>query len=66
MKRWVLAGKDLMPLLPYLSAYMGHSDFKGTEYYLRLTADLYPEIIGRTEAVLGHLIPDGVSYEQDE
>ena len=66
MKRWVLAGKDLMTLLPYLSAYMGHSDFRGTEYYLRLTADLYPEIIGRTEAVLGHLIPDGVSYEQDE
>jgi len=23
--------------------YLGHADFRGTEYYLRLTADLYPE-----------------------
>ena len=66
MKRWVLTGKDLMNLLPYLSVYMGHSDFRGTEYYLRLTADLYPEIIRRTEAVLGRLIPDGAFYEEDE
>lgn len=66
MKRWVLSGKDLMNLLPYLSVYMGHSDFRGTEYYLRLTADLYPEIIRRTEAVLGRLIPDGAFYEEDE
>jgi len=77
MKRWVLSGKDLMNLLPYLSAYMGHSDFRGTEYYLRLTADLYPELIRltadlypelirRTEAVLGRLIPEGALYEEDE
>jgi hypothetical protein len=66
MKRWVFSGKNLMNLLPYLSAYMGHSDFRGTEYYLRLTADLYPEIIKRTEAVLGRLIPDGGLYEKNE
>ena len=66
MKRWVLSGKDLMNLLPYLSAYMGHSDFRGTEYYLRLTADLYPELIRRTEAVLGRLIPEGALYEENE
>ena len=26
-------------MLPYLSAYMGHSDLRGTQYYLQLTAD---------------------------
>lgn len=66
LKRWVLSGRDLMNLLPYLSAYMGHADFRGTQYYLRLTADLYPEIINKSEAVLGHIFPDGGCDEKDE
>ena len=66
LKRWVLAGKDLTNLLPYLSAYLGHSDFRGTQYYLRLTADLYPDMIQKTEAVLGYLIPERSSHEENE
>ena len=65
MKRWVLKGKDLTNLFPYLSAYLGHSDFRGTQYYLRLTADLYPDIIKKTEAALGYLIPEGGMYEEN-
>ncbi len=59
LKRWVLTGKDLTNLFPYLSAYLGHADFRGTQYYLRLTADLYPDIIRKTEAALGYIIPEG-------
>lgn len=59
LKKWVLAGEELTNLLPYLAAYMGHSDFRGTQYYLRLTADLYPDIISRLEAGFGHVIPGG-------
>ncbi|WP_170982982.1 tyrosine-type recombinase/integrase [Dyadobacter frigoris] len=59
LKRWVLTGKDLTNLFPYLSAYLGHADFRGTQYYLRLTADLYPDIISKTEATLGYIIPEG-------
>lgn len=59
LKNWVLDGKELTNMLPYLAAYMGHSDFRGTQYYLRLTADLYPDIISRTEAEFGYLIPEG-------
>lgn len=59
LKRWVLAGKDLTNLFPYLCVYMGHADFRGTQYYLRLTADLYPDIIRKTEAALGYVIPEG-------
>jgi len=66
LKRWVLSGKDLMNLLPYLSVYMGHADFRGTQYYLRLTADLYPDIINKSEALLGHIFPDGGYHEEDE
>jgi integrase len=59
LKKWVLGGVDLTNMIPYLSAYMGHSDFRGTQYYLRLTADMYPDIISRTEAEFGFVIPEG-------
>jgi integrase len=59
LKKWVLNGNELTNMLPYLAAYMGHSDFRETQYYLRLTADLYPDIISRTEAQFGYLIPEG-------
>jgi integrase len=59
LKKWVLAGEELTNILPYLAAYMGHSDFRGTQYYLRLTADLYPDIVTRLEAGFGHVIPEG-------
>jgi integrase len=65
LKKWVLAGNDLTVMLPYLSAYMGHSDFRATQYYLRLTSDLFPEIVRRTEAEFGYVIPEGV-IEYDE
>jgi len=58
LKNWVLAGNDLNVMLPYLSAYMGHSDFRATQYYLRLTSDLYPEIVRRSEVEFGYVIPE--------
>lgn len=65
LKKWVLSGKELTNLMPYLSTYLGHSDFRATQYYLRLTADLYPDIIQRTEAAFRNLIPEiGVSNEK--
>jgi integrase len=59
LKKWSLAGIDLTNMLPYLSAYMGHSDFRATQYYLRLTADLYPHILSKSEAEFGYVIPEG-------
>ncbi|MVX67377.1 tyrosine-type recombinase/integrase [Clostridium chromiireducens] len=44
LKRWVLNEKDITAALPVLSAYLGHSDLRGTQIYLRLTADLFPSI----------------------
>lgn len=34
--RWMEAGKDVMELLPYLSAYMGHSELTSTLYYIHM------------------------------
>jgi integrase/recombinase XerD len=63
-KKWVLSGSELMNLMPYLSAYLGHVDFRGTEYYLRLTADLYPEIIAKLEYSHGYVIPERGGYNK--
>jgi integrase/recombinase XerD len=57
LRRWAAEGSDLAVMLPYLSAYMGHSDLRGTQYYLRLTADAYPEITAMVQARFGYVIP---------
>lgn len=49
LKIWVTEGRDINSLFPYLCAYMGHADTRSTEYYLRLTADLYPDIVVKAE-----------------
>lgn len=49
LRDWILDGKDVNTLFPYLLAYMGHSTTKSTEYYIRLTADVFPNIILKAE-----------------
>ena len=39
------SGKDLYCSLPLLSIFMGHKSVLGTEYYVKLTQDMYPEIL---------------------
>ena len=60
LRRWSAEGRDLLNLIPYLSAYMGHSDFRATQYYLRLTAEIYPEMMETMEAACMDIIPEGV------
>jgi hypothetical protein len=45
-------------MLPYLACYMGHADLRGTQYYLRLTADAYPEVMARAQVRFGYVIPE--------
>jgi hypothetical protein len=45
---------------------MGHTDFRGTQYYLRLTADLYPDIIQKTEALFDYLITEEATHEENK
>lgn len=63
LKKWALNEDDITNLLPYLSAFMGHVDLRGTQHYLRLTADLYPKIIASIEQNFSNLIPE---VSQDE
>jgi integrase len=57
LNNWVLAGVDLMAALPVLSRYLGHSGIKGTQKYLQLTAQMYPDIVVKMETKFGNLIP---------
>ncbi|MEO9189829.1 MAG: tyrosine-type recombinase/integrase [Acetobacteraceae bacterium] len=61
LRRWAAEGSDLAVMLPYLSAYMGHSDLRGTQYYLQLTADAYPELVAMVQARFGYVIPGPVA-----
>jgi integrase len=65
LKKWVLSGKDLTNCLPYLSAYLGHEDMRGTQHYLHLTADLYPDIIQKVEKSCSWMIPEVMMDETD-
>lgn len=59
LKAWAREGADLAACLPRLSAYMGHVDLRATQYYLRLTADMYPEIAEAVQLRFGYVIPEG-------
>ncbi len=56
---WYREGVDLSAKLPVLAAYMGHTSLEGTQRYLHLIADLFPQITARQEAIFGSVIPTG-------
>jgi len=57
LKKWSEEGKDLMVYLPILRTYLGHKSFAETAYYLRLTADVFPDITLKLERAFPDLIP---------
>lgn len=58
LNSWAKEKADLNALLPVLSAYLGHANLTSTYYYLRLTAEVYPDITSTLEARLGHIFPE--------
>jgi integrase/recombinase XerD len=64
LRRWAAEGADLAVTLPYLACYMGHADLRGTQYYLRLTADAYPEVMARAQVRFGYVVPEPPGDQQ--
>lgn len=65
LRNWVRDGKDLTVALPYLSVYMGHTGIRSSQYYLRLTAELYPDIVETLNCAYGWIIPEVSTYDFD-
>jgi integrase/recombinase XerD len=57
LEQWYREGVDLHAKLPVLATYMGHCSITGTQLYLRLTAELFPELSARLDTAYGDCIP---------
>lgn len=57
LKKWVEEEKDLTAYFPLLKTYMGHDSFRETAYYLRMTADVFPNITIKIESKYLEIIP---------
>jgi len=56
--KWYREGQDLNAKLPMLSTYLGHREMSGTQVYLQLTADLFPDITAQLEERYAHILPE--------
>ena len=60
---WYKEGKDIGSLLPGLSAYMGHSQFQNTLYYLHFLPELFSDMAGFDFEQFSEIVPE--VYEDD-
>ena len=63
LNQWSTEKKDLTAMLPILAVYLGHENVRIVSYYLRLTAQVYPELTAQVERDFGEVIPDIISKE---
>lgn len=54
---WYREGVALDAMLPVLAVYLGHQRLTGTQRYLRLTPEIFPDIIATLETSVGSVIP---------
>lgn len=56
LQKWVESGAELTTAIPRLSAYLGHEGFASTEQYLRMTAEVYPQISELMQKQFGYIV----------
>lgn len=66
------SGLDLYYSLPVLMTYMGHRSVEATNRYVRLTEEMYPNLIGKVDEAYRYVFPnlgmdmeEGGGYETD-
>jgi site-specific recombinase XerD len=50
-------GKDLQAFLPVLATYLGHESIVATSQYLKMTAEVHPDIRKLVDAACSDVIP---------
>jgi len=63
LNAWVREGQNINALYPYLSEYMGHSNYADTDYYLSLIEEFYPEMEKRLSSINDDILPE-VHHEE--
>jgi integrase len=58
LNEWASSGFDLMAGLPVLSKYLGHENVAGTQWYLKMTAEAYPDVTEKMNALTGYVFPE--------
>ena len=59
LQKWIKEEEDLTTMLPILSTYMGHKTVRSTALYLRLTAEVDPEVMKKVESSCAYVIREG-------
>ena len=66
LKAMCAQGMDIYCCLPVLSTYVGHKSVSATQQYLRLTAEMYPELLEQITEYTGSVIPGTWEVTEDE
>lgn len=56
-------GLDLYYSLPILSRYLGHNSLEATDKYVRLTAEMYPDILNEMDSLCAYVFPEVNAHE---
>jgi integrase/recombinase XerD len=57
LRSWFARSENVGALLPVLQTYLGHASIGDSAYYLRLTAESYPDITARVQQAFGDIVP---------
>jgi len=58
LQKAVKAGADLSNMLPRLSLYLGHESYTATSQYLKMTAEVYPDVVEAVSELCAYVIPE--------
>jgi len=68
LMKQVKSGADIYCVLPIISVFLGHKTIQGTEKYVRLTQEMYPEIIKLEQSLTSFVFPSQseieINYEE--
>lgn len=59
------AGMDLYYSLPLLSTFLGHKSLRATDHYVRLTAEMYPDLLKVQSGIGTYVFPKSYNLEYD-
>jgi len=58
LAKMVKEGLDIYCALPILSVFLGHKTLKGTETYVRLTREMFPEVLKMQNTITQFVYPE--------